>query len=315
MLEMKTILTIFLYFLFLQSNSYASVIQKHMILGLSSPPNKEWQTFIKTEKPLGFILVGTQFKNANTVKTTINTLKNLVPNYTPIITIDQEGGRVNRIKKGVTIFPSAQKIASENSIYYTERLAYEKGKELKNLGIDILLGPVLDVNTNPKNPVIGDRSFSHNPKIVRQHAIASLNGYKQAGIKAAGKHFPGHGHTSTDTHHHITVTHLNQADLRRIHIAPFADAIHHHIPAIMVSHVVYPSFDPVNPASQSKRIISGLLREELGFKGIIITDDIMMKAITKKSSPKQAINKALAAGADYIIMIAPLSEYKKLIYL
>ena len=282
-------------------------------MGISYPLHKKTLTFIKKHEPKGLLLTGKGFEKASTTKKTIHTLKTMKPNYSPLIAIDQEGGRVVRIKKGVSQFPSFLKIAESNSSNYAEKLAYNRGKELKELGIDMILGPVLDVNTIKTNPVIGDRSFGPDPNVVSTLGRATIRGLKRAGLIPVAKHFPGHGHTKKDSHKALPIVTLSKADLRTLHISPFADAIYEGLPAIMTSHVIYTQFDTTKPASLSPIIIKDLLRKELQFKGLIITDDLKMKAINHNLSIKKAVKESLQAGANLVIVIGSLKDYESLV--
>ncbi|RAP34400.1 hypothetical protein DID80_07320, partial [Candidatus Marinamargulisbacteria bacterium SCGC AAA071-K20] len=226
--------------MFLYTNYTAAfTLKDNIIIGISYPIHRKLLFYINTHEPKGIIITGTGFKDASTVKQTIHQLKTLKPGYSPLIAIDQEGGRVTRIKKGVSKFPSFLNIAQSNSSRYAESLAYQRGKELKALGIDIILGPVLDVNTVTANPVIGDRSFGVDPKLVSELGRATIRGLERAGLLPVAKHFPGHGHTSKDSHLALPIVKLDKAELRTVHISPFADAIYAGLPAVMISHVVY----------------------------------------------------------------------------
>jgi beta-N-acetylhexosaminidase len=292
-----------------------SILKENVIIGVSYPIQKKILRFIKKQEPKGIILTGRGFSKAKTTKETITMLNTLKEGYSPLISIDQEGGRVVRIKHGVSKFPSFLKIAQSNSIPYAEHLAYKRGKELKDLGIDMIFGPVLDVNTVTSNPVIGDRSFGSDPSVVSKFGRSTLKGLKRSGVIPVAKHFPGHGHTTKDSHKALPIVKLSKAELRAIHISPFADAMFDGLPAIMISHVVYTEFDSVNPASLSTIIMTNLLRNELKYDGLIITDDLMMDAINRNIPIHQAVQQAINAGADLAIVIGTINDYKRLITL
>jgi beta-N-acetylhexosaminidase len=156
----------------------------------------------------------------------------------------------------------------------------------------------LDVNSNPKNPVIGDRAFSEDPKTAAIAALAFAEGLRREGILVCGKHFPGHGDTETDSHLTLPRVRRGRKGLEAIELLPFRKAIQAKIPMLMTAHVVYPALDPKLPATLSPRILQDLLRRRMGFRGVVVSDDLQMKAVSKKYAPEEAAVLALAAGVD-----------------
>jgi beta-N-acetylhexosaminidase len=220
------------------------------------------------------------------------------------ITIDQEGGMVTRIYNDATFFPGNMTIAATNQT----NNAYEVGKmmaqELKALGINFNLAPVLDVNSNPQNPVIGVRSYSDNPQMVADFGVAYVKGLQDGGVIATGKHFPGHGDTAVDSHLDLSAVVHGQERLEQVELYPFKKAIEAGIDAIMSAHVLFPAYETEKlPGTLSKNVLTGLLREKLGFKGIITTDCMQMKAIDTYYVTEKAAILAVNAGAD-IVMIS-----------
>lgn len=216
--------------------------------------------------------------------------------------IDQEGGRVERTEK----IHNGKKYLSANSAYrmglsYLQNQTKEIALELKSYGFNMNFAPVLDVNTNQNNPIIGERAFSSNTDEVIAASNVVIKEYEKYGIITVGKHFPGHGAASADSHKTLPVIDLSKEDLKEQHIKPFAEAIKIGIPAIMAAHVLYPNLEETQtPASISKKIINDLLINELGFNGVIITDDMEMNGI-KGFTRLEACIKAINAGVNMFI--------------
>jgi len=219
------------------------------------------------------------------------------------IGIDQEGGRVARIKEPLTVFPCARVLGRSRSA----ELAYKQGMiqalELKALGFNINFAPVLDVDTNLENPIIGDRSFSDDPKLVSMMGCSVIKGLQENGVIACGKHFPGHGDTSIDSHLDLPVLNHGVERLRRLELVPFEAAIKEKVESIMIAHIHFPKIDKERiPATFSKEIIREILRGKLGFKGIIFSDDLEMKAIENNFTIEDAAVRGIKAGIDIILI-------------
>ena len=219
----------------------------------------------------------------------------------PFLSIDQEGGRVERTEKihGGKKYLSA-KSAYEMGLSFLQNQTKEIALELKNYGINMNYAPVLDVNTNENNPIIGERAFSSDTQEVINASKVVLKEYEKYGIITVGKHFPGHGAASKDSHKTLPVIDLMYDDLLENHIRPFKEAIANEIPAIMAAHVVYPALDNDFPASVSTKIINDLLIKTLNYKGVIITDDMEMNGI-KGFSKLDACTRALNSGVNMFI--------------
>lgn len=219
------------------------------------------------------------------------------------IAVDYEGGSVYApTTLGLLELPTNIMMGAANDETLAASLAYLAGKELKRAGINMAFGPVLDVNTNPKNPIIGIRAIGDNPALVSKIGKALINGLKASEIISVGKHFPGHGATVLDSHKTLPVLKISLKELHETHLVPFQMAIETQVPAIMTAHILYPVLDKKYPATLSKILINDLLREELNFKGMIITDSMDMKAITSKQGIAKAAVRALKSGADYILI-------------
>ena len=217
-----------------------------------------------------------------------------------LISIDQEGGMVTRIKNEATFFPGAMTIATTKDVNMAYLSGKYMGEELVKLGINMNLAPSLDVNNNPLNPVIGVRSYSDNPKIVSDFGLKTIEGL-QENVIATAKHFPGHGDTQVDSHLELPKIDFDKERLDRIELYPFKKAIKNGVKAIMSSHINFPAYTEDNlPTTLSKKCLTGLLREELEFEGLIITDCMEMKAIQHNYTTELGALMAINAGANLV---------------
>lgn len=223
---------------------------------------------------------------------------------TPLfIAVDYEGGSVySPTTLGLLELPTGMMLGAAANESDTASLFYLAGKELKRAGVNMAFGPVLDVNTEALNPIIGIRSIGSDPELVSRIGGAVLNGFKAAGIIAVGKHFPGHGAAKQDSHKTMPVIQAALPELDEKHLPPFKKAVELRTPAIMTAHALYPALDAKNPATLSRRIIMDLLKKQLGFEGLVITDSLDMKAITSRESTAKAAADALRAGADLLLI-------------
>lgn len=223
--------------------------------------------------------------------------KTLVPLF---YSIDQEGGRVERTEK---IHGGKKYLSAKNAyvmgLSYLQNQTKEIALELKGYGINMNFAPVLDVNTNENNPIIGERAFSSNADDVVAGSKVVIKEYEKYGIITVGKHFPGHGEASADSHETLPTIDLSKEEMQE-HLKPFEEAIKFGLPAIMAAHVLYPAFDETNPASISKKIIDDLLVNEIKFNGVVITDDMEMNGI-KGFTRLEACIKAINAGVNMFI--------------
>jgi beta-N-acetylhexosaminidase len=225
--------------------------------------------------------------------------------YGAIIATDQEGGLVQRLVEGFTSLPEAAVVGAAGDADLARQYGAMVGAELRATGVNMDLAPVLDVNDNPANPVIGRRAFGTTPAAVIAVALPFIDGLHDAQVAAVGKHFPGHGNTETDSHFTLPVVHKSLDELEATELAPFRAAIEAGIDAIMVAHVAYPSLDPSGlPASISSTIVTGLLREQLGFEGVIVTDDMGMAGVAALMPSEQAVVEAVKAGVDLVICVS-----------
>ncbi len=217
-----------------------------------------------------------------------------------LIAVDQEGGSVFRTPF-LPYAPSAMSLGAGGSENRAFAVGKAVGRGLHGLGINWDFAPSLDVNVNPLNPVIGDRSFSSNPEKVAALGLAWARGCQEGGVATCAKHFPGHGDTVVDSHLGLPVVDRTREELERVELLPFRQAVASGMPAIMTSHIVFPAYDPVRPATLSPLILKGLLREQWNYDGVVITDSMQMKAIADGWGRDDAAVLALKAGADMVL--------------
>ena len=239
----------------------------------------------------------------------VGALRAAAPPDLPLpVAIDQEGGLVQRLRAPFTEWPSMQAVAAAGDPRRSFAVGRALGEELALVGIGWNFAPVLDVNTNPANPVIGTRAFGSDPAAVITHALAFWQGLRAAGVLGCGKHFPGHGDTALDSHHDLpTVAHPLDR-LRTVELAPFAAAIQAGAEALMSAHVMFPAVDPGRPGTLSPAVMTGLVRGTLGFQGLMVSDDLGMKALADRFPIEQIVVEGLAAGLDQFIIRGPVDR-------
>jgi beta-N-acetylhexosaminidase len=221
----------------------------------------------------------------------------------PLIAVDQEGGRVERIRDGVAALPSAMAVGATGDTALAERLGALLGRDLARLGIDVDLAPVADLSLQPRSTVVATRSYGDDPQRVAEFAIAFAHGLERSGVAAALKHFPGHGSTEEDSHVALPHVTASAATLRARDLVPFARALAARAASIVLTaHVVIEAFDAERPATLSPAVLTGLLRDELGYDGIIATDCLEMDAIANGAGTVRGAVEALAAGADLLLI-------------
>jgi beta-N-acetylhexosaminidase len=218
------------------------------------------------------------------------------------VSVDQEGGRVARLRKPFTEWPPMAVLGRSGDVALAGRFAAALAAELKAVGVTLDFAPVLDVLTNPANPVIGDRALAEDAEAVGRLGAAIVRGLQENGVAACGKHFPGHGDTSVDSHLELPVVEHPPDRIRRVECVPFRDAIDAGVAFIMTAHVLLLSFDEDRPATLSPRIVQALLRRELSFAGVILSDDLEMEAIARRYAIPDAAVQAIAAGCDGLLI-------------
>ena len=222
-----------------------------------------------------------------------------------LIAVDQEGGGVVRTDFW-PFAPSALCLGAADDLTLTEEVAGANARFLRSAGINWNFGPVLDVNVNPLNPVIGDRAFGSDPEAVARHGLAYARGLEREGVAACAKHFPGHGDTHQDSHLELPTVARSRAELEHTELLPFERAVQAGVAAIMTAHIVFPALDAGSAATLSPAILSGLLRGEWGYDGVIVTDSMGMLAIESHYGRGPAALAALHAGADLVMALGPL---------
>lgn len=219
------------------------------------------------------------------------------------LSVDEEGGRVTRLPGELVKLPASGTVGRKKDLGLAKSVGNEIGKRLSGFGLNMVFAPVLDVNSNPDNPVIGDRSFGSSTELVSRLGTAAMQGIRETGVIPVVKHFPGHGDTSVDSHRGLPVVKHEMSRLNEVELAPFRKAIAEGADAVMVAHLLMTSIDPKTPASYSGPVITGLLREKLGFAGVVITDDMTMGAVTQGSMDiGEAAVRSILAGTNIILV-------------
>ena len=226
------------------------------------------------------------------------------PNKNPLfLSVDEEGGRVSRLPAGLLKLPTSEKIGELNDDSIGYRAGAYLAGVLNEFGYNMNFAPVLDVNSNPRNPVIGDRSFGSDPYQVAKLGISTMHGMMDNGIIPVVKHFPGHGDTVVDSHKALPKVETTLEALRNVELVPFQKAIEEGADVVMVAHILFPALDPDYPSSMSKAIITGLLRNDMQFEGVIITDDLTMGAIANDYTIPEAAVQSFIAGSDLLLVV------------
>jgi beta-N-acetylhexosaminidase len=224
-----------------------------------------------------------------------------------LVAIDQEGGRVARFDAPLLRLPPMRVLGRIGDASLTTRAGRMLARQLAAIGFTMNMAPVLDVDTNPRNPIIGDRCFGSTAERVITHAVAFSDGLLSGGLLSCGKHFPGHGDTDADSHIALPRLGHPRERLDAIELAPFRAAVGR-IPALMTAHVVFEGLDPGVPATLSRRVITGLLREELGYDGVVISDDLEMKAVSEQWGIADAGVAAIDAGCDVLLVCSNVDD-------
>ena len=224
------------------------------------------------------------------------------------VSVDQEGGRVARLKSPFTVWPPMMTLGRSGDEALAERFARALATELKAVGISLDYTPVLDILTNPKNPAIGDRALAERADDVARLGRRIITTLQAAGIAACGKHFPGHGDTSTDSHHELPLIEHSPDRLDAVEFVPFRAAIEAQVASIMTAHILIPAFDAERPATLSPAIVDAVLKKRLGYGGLVLSDDLEMKAISSRYGIPDATVGAIAAGCDAVLLCGTSQE-------
>ncbi|MDI6618358.1 MAG: beta-N-acetylhexosaminidase [Clostridiales bacterium] len=252
----------------------------------------------------GFIVLSQNVKNTSQLLGLLNSLKkanskNKIPLF---ISVDEEGGRISRMPAEFANFPPNSTIGRANNAAFSYKVGVAIAHKIKSFGFNMDFAPVLDINSNPENPVIGDRSFGANANIVTKLGIQTVKGLKSQNVISVVKHFPGHGDTFVDSHIGLPSVNHSLDKLKSFELIPFQESIKNGVDGVMAAHILFPKIDADYPSSMSKSIITGILRNYLKYTGVIITDDMTMGAITKNYDIRSAAVKSVNAGCDIILV-------------
>ena len=263
----------------------------------------------------GFMLTRGNIRNRAQVKALVEELQAAARAHNPgiglFIAVDQEGGRVSRLDLDtLTRFPAPYYWGEYQDPLYVEAAAYIISREALALGCNINFAPVLDLYDKPDDTIVGDRAMGVNPVQVGERGVYYLFGAQRAGIAVVAKHFPGHGRTTVDSHHTLPVVEVSEKTLLNQDLLPFQMAIRHGVDAIMTAHILYPQIDPDFPATLSATFLRGLLRERLGFQGVIISDDIEMGALRSRYDSVEIVKYGINAGVDILLEYGSLDVLK-----
>jgi beta-N-acetylhexosaminidase len=250
----------------------------------------------------GVILFSRNIEAPEQVAELSHDVQSLAAEYPLWVSVDQEGGRVARLRAPFTEWPPMAVLGRSGDTALASRFAAALAAELRAVGITLDYAPVLDIHTNPRNPVIGDRALGEDADTVARLGAAIVKGLQENGVAACGKHFPGHGDTSVDSHLELPIVEHPPDRIRRVEAVPFREAIRAGVAFIMTAHVLVPSIDEQQPATLSPAIVRDLLREELDYDGVILSDDLEMKAIAKTYAVPDAAVRAIAAGCDGVLI-------------
>lgn len=297
----------------LQEITLEEKIGQMIIVGFGGPKvDDHVESMIRNRQVGGLILFGRNIEDKDQLAALIADLQAInQDNRLPLfIAVDEEGGRISRLPPGTPQFPSNKALGEQNDPDYSFKVGQETGAELAALGFNMNFAPVLDIFSNPQNEVIGDRSFGNNPEVVSRLGLAVMKGLQSKNIIPVVKHFPGHGDTHVDSHFGLPVVEHDRARLESFEFIPFKEAISSGVEAIMVAHIMYPQLDPGKPATMSEKILTAVLRHDLGFEGLIITDDLEMGAITENFVLEEAALAAVQAGAD-LLLVCHSSAYQE----
>jgi beta-N-acetylhexosaminidase len=281
----------------------ADLVGERLVIGLAGPRlGDEDIAVFRDTRAGGVILYRRNFDGPGELKALLASLEEALGRRL-LVTTDHEGGRVVMLGRATTVFPDNLAVAAAGDETFAARQGTIEGHELRRLGVDVNLAPVLDVLTERYSPNIGIRSYGTDPAHVARFGVARIRAMQRTGVSACAKHFPGKGHSPLDAHLRLPTIDSTWDDMRRMHLVPFVEAIEAGVDAVMTSHPVYPNLDPTGvPATFSRRLVADLLRDELGFPGVIVSDDLEMGAVGEISTVGEATVRAAAAGHDLLLV-------------
>ena len=284
--------------------------------GLTVPP--EIRKFCRDADPAGFVLFKRNVESVEQLFELNRELKSVVrPENPPILSVDQEGGRVLRVRESE--WPPMRWVGNLKDLQLTKKVARSMVAELQAMGFNTNWAPVADVDSNPKNPIIGDRSFSNEPGLCAQQVVAFIEEMEACGMISCAKHFPGHGDTDIDSHLDLPTVEKDPPDIERCELLPFKEAVAANVPIIMTAHVVFPAFDEAYPATMSEKILNGILRKQLGFQNVIVSDDMEMKAVRGRWPLEEQLDLSCRATVDLFLVCSDMelqwNAFETLVYL
>ena len=286
--------------------SIRELIGQHMLIGVAGATlTNEEKKFIVDNNISGVVLFARNCIEPRQIRdlcAEIQSLRHKMKDKAPLfIGIDMEGGRVHRLKPPFTQWPALKKIgdldAPTVAFHFTQRM----GAELISVGINLDFAPCIDVYTNPANTVIGDRAVSSDPHQVEKMSSALIRGYIKSGVLSCAKHFPGHGHTIIDSHEELPVEEADMKRLNEVELVPFRKALRSRVDMVMTAHILFKNVDPKWPVTLSEIFLKKMIRDDLKYRGLIITDDLDMKAMAKHYDKSQIPIRAMQAGADLLL--------------
>jgi len=296
-----------------------SSVGNHFFLGLqpTTSLHDNDKYLLEALKPAGVILFKSNFMHdmpydewLESHRRLIDDVKKAIGREKFFLAIDHEGGRVCRTPHPVTRFISASQWKERSA-----DVARAMGVELASIGMNMSFAPVMDIHTNPDNPVIGDRAFATTPHEVSQYGLEFMDGIQGTGVWACVKHFPGHGDTNEDSHHALPVINLDRKELAEREFVPFKAAVDHDIKMIMTAHIMFPNIDPDQPATLSKKVTQGILRDEFGYEGVVVSDDIGMHAMDAYFKDGDTMKQFLEAGNDMVMICAHFTDTQRVVAL
>ena len=284
----------------------AEKVGQLLVIGVDGTAfSNEMDNLIRNYHVGGIIVMGRNVSTTAEMLQLINDSKqanetNRIPLF---MSVDEEGGRVSRLPAGIPKLPASAKFGKQNDEILSYRIGSYLAEVLQEFGYNMNFAPVLDINNNPKNRVIGDRSLGADPELVARLGVASMNSMMDNGVIPVVKHFPGHGDTVVDSHKALPKVETSLERLRNVELVPFQQAIDEGADAIMVAHILFPALDSDYPSSMSKAIITDLLRNDMQFDGVVITDDLTMGAIANDYTIPEAAVQSFIAGSDLLLIV------------
>jgi beta-N-acetylhexosaminidase len=285
------------------ATTLADLVGERLMIGLAGPGLRDEDvTLFRETRAAGLILYRRNFESPAQLGALLRGLEEALGRRLLVAT-DHEGGRIVMLGTGTTIFPDNLAVGTAGDETFAAKQGLLEARELRRLGVDLNLGPVLDVLTDAYSPNIGIRSYGKDPRVVARYGVARIRGMQRGGLAACPKHFPGKGHSPLDAHLRLPRIDSTWEEMEAVHLPPFREAIAAGVPCIMTSHPVYPKLDPANvPATFSRVIVEDYLRGRLGFPGVIVSDDLEMGAVAESCPIDEAAVRAAGAGHDLLLV-------------